>query len=369
MKKRKNLIALVSLILCFAFVLTACSGGAQNGKEETPGGDGSVSTPFAEGDSQGNTDSAEQETLTVAKKPSKYSAEEKLIALTYDDGPYTKTTSQILEVLKENNSAATFFIVGNRINDGTSAVLRQAVDYGCEIANHTYEHKNLMKATDSERAHQIKAANDAVNEYAGVVPTLLRAPGGNYKGVEDKVGMPLIQWTIDTEDWRNKDASNKSRTPEERQAKIDEIVNDVLSDVQAGDIILMHDIYNFTVDLTKALVPKLVEQGYKLVTVSEMFEAYSVELEAGGVYRHARPASADSKPSVDPGIYTVSITSDPTLNLRDKVGAGSVVLTEIPNGATVTVLQCTDGWANVTYNEYTGWVSANYLKPYKNVDQ
>ncbi|MBO5409780.1 MAG: SH3 domain-containing protein, partial [Clostridia bacterium] len=60
---------------------------------------------------------------------------------------------------------------------------------------------------------------------------------------------------------------------------------------------------------------------------------------------------------------------DPTLNLRDKVGAGSVVLTEIPNGATVTVLQCTDGWAKVTYNEYTGWVSANYLKPYKNVDQ
>ena len=369
MKKQKNFISIVSLILCFAFALAACSGGAQNGKETVNSDDSSLSTSFAEGDLPGDTDSAQEETLTVAENPPKYSSDEKLIALTYDDGPYTKTTSQILEVLKENDSSATFFIVGNRLNDGTSAVLKQAVDYGCEIANHTYEHKNLMKVTDSERAQQIKAANDAVNEYAGVVPVLLRAPGGNFKGVEDKVGMPLIQWTIDTEDWRNKDASNKSRTAEQRQAKIDEIVSDVLNDVQAGDIILMHDIYNFTVDLTKALVPKLIEQGYKLVTVSEMFEAYGVELEAGGVYRHARPESAESKPSVEPGIYTVSISSDPTLNLRDKVGAGSVVLAEIPNGATVTVLQCADGWANVTYNEYAGWVSANYLKPYKTVEQ
>ena len=362
MKKRKTILTVFSVLLCVAFVLSACS---DNGVVDVTNGS-------AEGESTSfGGDTLPQETeggVKPEEKPSKYPEGEKLIALTYDDGPYEKTTSRIVDILEANNSVATFFIVGNRINSSTAPVLKDAVAIGCEIANHTHAHETLTKISDSEINQQINDANNAVSKYIGTTPKLLRAPGGHYKGIEDKVPMPFIQWTIDTEDWRNKDSSNKSRTEAERQAKIEEITADVIKNVQAGDIILMHDIYDFTVDLSANLIPKLVEQGYRLVTVSEMFEYYGIELEAGGVYRHARPAVPEKeKITLEPGIYTVNITSDPTLNLRDKVGTGSVVIAEIPNGATVTVLQSADGWSNVVYAGFTGWVSSNYLKPYQTV--
>ncbi len=361
MKKRNAFLSVISILMCVMFALSACTGG---GTSEVTN-DSTVGESFLSGehtpeDTEGNPESA--------KKPSKYPEGEKLLALTYDDGPYKKTTSQIVDILKKNNSAATFFIVGNRINSSTAPVLKDAVAIGCEIANHTHAHETLTKISDSAINQQINDANNAVSKYVGTTPKLLRAPGGYYKGIEDKVPMPFIQWSIDTEDWRNKDSSNKSRTEAERQAKIEEITADVVKNAQAGDIILMHDIYDFTVDLSANLIPKLVEQGYRLVTVSEMFAYYGIELEEGGVYRHARPAAPEKeKINLEPGIYSVNITSDPTLNLRDKVGTGSVVIAEIPNGATVTVLQSADGWSNVAYDGFTGWVSSNYLKPYQTV--
>ena len=352
MHKKKLFLSVVALMLCALFVFSSCKT------------DGNVDEPESSTNEVGEViDVGGQENQTVTEpstqpKPST----EKLIALTYDDGPNPSTTNRILNTLKKNNSVATFFIVGNRIDSGADSI-RRAVDMGCEIANHTYSHKYLNEISASERSSQISRVNDEIKEKFGVEVELLRAPGGKYKGVTDKVGMPLIQWSIDTNDWRHKDVSSKPRSEEQRQKEMDDIVDHVMSNVKSGDIILMHDIYDFTADLSEILIPKLVKEGYKLVTVSEMYKAYCEPLESGEVYFNCalKPVVQLSEP-IPAGEYVVATKSGGNLNLRSEASTGSDVLIEIPNQTVVTVTEAVEGWAKTSYNGHVGWVSTAYLR-------
>ena len=197
-----------------------------------------------------------------------------MIAFTFDDGPFTKVDQRILDVLDTYGGRATFFIVGSRVNDYKDT-LKRIHDSGSEIGNHTYNHKNLENLAPEEVISQIEMTNDAVEAVTGFRPKLVRVPYGAFKGqVSGLVSYPMIQWNIDTEDWSSKDK--------------DAILSTLLSQAKDGSIILMHDLYPSTAEAFEAAVPQLVAQGYQLVTVSEMYAAKGVPLEAGQVYFNIR---------------------------------------------------------------------------------
>ena len=309
-----------------------------------------------------NTTQSQTETQTEqeTQKVSKYSSEDKLVALTFDDGPRNSTTNRILDMLEKYNGAATFFIVGYNIENNIKTIKR-AVDMGCEIANHSDGHLNLTKCTPDEIRAQVNNPIEAVKKHTGYDVKLFRAPGGNFKGVEEIIGLPLIQWSIDTEDWKFKDAAHPDRTAEARADDIESIVDRVILQVKKGDIILMHDIYDFTADLCEALIPRLVEEGFTLATVSEMYEAYGKELEGGKVYRSIRIAEpAQAVTAMTSGAYLVG-TGGHSLIIREKADANSAMLGKIPDGTVVLTSQSVPGWSYVTYESVSGWVSAKYL--------
>lgn len=181
----------------------------------------------------------------------------KMVALTYDDGP-SIYTPRILKTLKENNSVATFFVVGNRVPMYSDTV-KKAYGMGCEIGNHTYEHKILTRADAAGIRNQVSRTNVAVKKITGTAPIVMRPPGGAVNNmVKSQTGMPMILWSIDTLDWRTRNAASTKTA--------------VLDHVKDGDIVLMHDLYEATANASTTIIPTLVERGYQLVTVSELAE-------------------------------------------------------------------------------------------------
>ena len=202
--------------------------------------------------------------------PGPVDASKPMIAFTFDDGPFTKVDQRILDVLDTYGGRATFFIVGSRVNDYKDT-LKRIHDSGSEIGNHTYNHKNLENLAPEEVISQIEMTNDAVEAVTGFRPKLVRVPYGAFKGqVSGLVSYPMIQWNIDTEDWSSKDK--------------DAILSALLSQARDGSIILMHDLYPSTAEAFEAAIPQLAAQGYQFVTVSEMYAAKGIPLEAGQVY-------------------------------------------------------------------------------------
>lgn len=351
MKTSKVILALTALVLAAAMLLSAC--GVKDGSKTTAAGTSSAGEPAM-------TEEPATEEPTTAKP--KYSPSDKLIALTFDDGPRSSTTNRVLDLLERSGGVATFFLVGYNIPDNAE-VIKRAAAMGCSIGNHTKDHKILTKCSADTIKAQVNGVNSLLRDM-GIEPTLFRAPGGAFKGVKDQIGMPLIQWSIDTEDWKYKDASHKGRSAEERTADLNRIADMVFSQAKGGSIVLMHDIYDFTADLCEIVIPGLVERGFKLVTVDQLFEAYGEKLENGVVYYSAKLPEPSARPaSAEPiaaGKYTVS-TSGSVLNMRVSPDADSQVIEKIPNGTIVEVTKSVLGWAYVTYNSAQGWVSSAYL--------
>ena len=182
-----------------------------------------------------------------------------MIALTFDDGPKTSVTSRILDSLEANGGKATFFMLGSNVN-ANAGVIKRMVAQGCEVANHTHDHKYISKLSADGIISQVGSTNQKIASICGVSPVLMRPPGGyidsNSLSVLGTMGMPAIMWSIDTRDWQHR---NAQRT-----------IDTVLSQVKDGDIILMHDIYSTTADAAVVLIPELTARGYQLVTVSEL---------------------------------------------------------------------------------------------------
>lgn len=192
-----------------------------------------------------------------------------MLALTFDDGP-SQYTPQILDLLETYDATATFFVVGSRV-DTYSDTISRAIQLGCEIGNHTVNHVDLTNADMATLAKEIGDCNNSVCQNTGYTPSLLRPPyGSTNQSVRENVGMPLILWSIDTRDWESRDAAA--------------VIDEVLDQVQDGDIVLMHDLYGSTAEACKTIIPELIARGYQLVTVSQLAQAKGIDLENGERY-------------------------------------------------------------------------------------
>lgn len=193
----------------------------------------------------------------------------KLVALTFDDGP-NYNTNRILDILDKYNVKATFFVLGTNIN-GNEGIIKRMNDLGMEIGNHTYSHRLLTKLEDDEIKMEIKNVDDLIFNITNKHPSLIRPSYGSINNrIKRIVDRPLIIWNIDTLDWKY---HNSKR-----------IADRVLNKVSDGDIVLMHDIYRATANSLEIIIPKLLNDGYQLVTVSELFYYKGLSLENDKVY-------------------------------------------------------------------------------------
>lgn len=197
----------------------------------------------------------------------------KMVALTYDDGPYRPVTLSILDTLKKNGARATFFVVGSRLSTYSDCLKKEA-ELGCEIGCHTYNHTTLTKASDAVIRKEIADTNALIKKYSGQTVKLVRAPGGSVNShVKSVVAYPLVNWSVDTRDWSNRSSSVT--------------YSNFKKSVKDGSIVLMHDLYPSTAEATKSIVSYLRQNGYQIVTVSEMMDAKGVTLTRGKLYTAA----------------------------------------------------------------------------------
>ncbi|MDR0879416.1 MAG: polysaccharide deacetylase family protein [Clostridioides sp.] len=190
------------------------------------------------------------------------SKDEKLISLTFDDGPHPTETDKVLDVLKKYNIKATFFVAGKHVKWYPDPVIRASKE-GHEIGNHTFNHYDIANLSNAQLEDEIKMCEDVIKEKTGKTPTLFRPPYGSYSKnglpeIADKNGYKIVLWGgVDALDWKNPSAES--------------IAKNITSSVENGEIILLHDYATTnTVEALEILIPQLQSQGYKFVTVSQL---------------------------------------------------------------------------------------------------
>ena len=192
-----------------------------------------------------------------------------MVAITFDDGP-GKYTMQLLQQLEAYDARATFFMVGTNVPNYPETV-KKMKEIGCELGNHTTHHARLTELDVAGIQNQIGTTNQAIQNIVGEGATLVRPPyGAVNEVVQSAAGVPLAMWSVDTRDWELKNAEL--------------IKNYVLNTAKDGEIILLHDIHETTIQAMLQVIPELVNRGYQLVTVSEMAQARGITLENGEKY-------------------------------------------------------------------------------------
>ena len=198
---------------------------------------------------------------------------DKVIALTFDDGPWDKQTDEILDIFEQNDAKATFFTVGQCIS-GHEKELQRAASMGCEIGTHTWDHAegsgegvSLIKMSTDERKQEVQKGLEAIKNATGQeASTIFRCPGGNFDTsvATDLEGIVTaeIGWNVDTTDWKKPGA---------------DVIAQRIQSAGPGNIILMHDgggDRSQTIEGLRQALPKLKEQGYSFITVQELLEKY-----------------------------------------------------------------------------------------------
>ena len=191
-----------------------------------------------------------------AVSASTYTEKKKIVAITFDDGPHYKNTKLLLDGLRERGVKATFFLVGSRIQGNEDLILQMYRD-GHLIGNHTFSHANLTGIPDEDVLGEVIQTNELIEAITGEKVRYLRPPCGYWnEKLAMKINMNPVFWTVDPKDWQ---ATNVSQ-----------VVNAVMKDVEEGDIILLHDIYNSSVVAALEIVDRLLDMGYEFVTVDEI---------------------------------------------------------------------------------------------------
>lgn len=193
--------------------------------------------------------------------------EKKLVALTFDDGPNTTTTNEVLDILEKYGVKASFFLIGVNINDDSAKAVKRAYDMGCDIGNHSKTHSNMTELTDEEIVDEIKYVDDRIYEITGEYPKYFRPP---YIAVNNKM-FDLIDETF-INGFGVTDYDDRVTT-EIRHMR-------VMKQVKDGAIILLHDAQgnSQTVEALDLIIPDLISEGYELVTLTELFERKGVTL-------------------------------------------------------------------------------------------
>lgn len=267
----KKILKLTSIMLA-AGMFAACSGAS--------GGSGSPEESSApESSPENSVESAVESVPESAVTPIDPEPDyewDKVVALTFDDGPNTTTTNEVLDVLEKHQVVASFFLIGNNINDESSKAVKRAYDLGCEINNHSKSHGYMNKMTADEIKEEFKFVDDKVLEITGERTKFFRPP---YIAVGDEmwknIEVPFISG-LGCNDW-------DSKVSVEKRVKV------ITAGVTDGTIILMHDAEgnSKTVEAIDQIIPELKKQGYKFTTVSGLFEAKGVEAVTQMIYSNA----------------------------------------------------------------------------------
>lgn len=277
---KKMIIKGILAALTAVSMLTACAGapsesGSASDKisevisavtaEDAPETTGSGSNEVTAPDPTDSTKPATEDT--------EMSEEVKYIALTFDDGPNSTTTNEVIDKLEKYGIVASFFLIGNNIDDESAKAVKRAYDLGCEIDNHSRTHSNMTELSAEEIKAEYDYTDGKVYEITGEHTKFFRPP---YIAVHqimfDNIDVPFIAG-IGANDWED-------RITAEMRAKM------ILKQAKDGDIILLHDAEgnSMTVEALDTIIPELQKQGYKFVTVTELFKAKGIDPDMEKVY-------------------------------------------------------------------------------------
>lgn len=202
------------------------------------------------------------------------------MALTFDDGPSGRFTRRLLEGLAERNAKATFLLCGYRIEQYPE-LPEQIVKEGHEIGLHGYSHNSMQDMCQSDVAREIGQVMELLPQDCSV--SFLRAPGGLcgkcVQAVAEDHGLSILHWSVDPRDWAVHDAQAVKKS--------------VISQVRDGDVILLHDMSDSSVEAALAIVDALQEQGFRFVTASELAQARNVTLVPGEKYARFRKTDSE----------------------------------------------------------------------------
>ena len=200
-------------------------------------------------------------------------AEEKAIALTFDDGPAGKITARLLEELDKRQVPATFFLCCYRVTQYPDLV-KQMAEAGHEIGIHGCSHKYFTQMTPKELEHELLSTQAAIRNLTGAAPNLVRPPGGLYndsvRKTAEEHGLSTILWSIDPEEW----------DPKKRTAA----ANHVITKAADGDIVLLHDLSRENVDAALAAIDALRKKGFTFCTVSQLAQKREISLTPGSIH-------------------------------------------------------------------------------------
>lgn len=206
--------------------------------------------------------------------------EEKLVALTFDDGPSGRFTRRLLEGLEERGAKATFLLCGYRMEQDQELTRRIFLE-GHEIGLHGYSHKSMGDMCKGDVRGELERSLALVP--AGCPVSFLRSPGGLcgkcVQAAAADMGLAVLSWSVDPKDWATHDA--------------DAVEREVISHVRDGDVILLHDMSDSSVDAALVIIEELQEEGFRFVTVSELARAKNISLVPG--QRYTRFVSPESR--------------------------------------------------------------------------
>lgn len=221
---------------------------------------------------------------------------DKVVALTFDDGPHPELTPKLLDILKENDAIATFFVLGNRVEKHPEILVRM-LEEGNEIGNHSYDHTDLKKlSVDRIVSEQYGKTNDIIEEAVGKRALIDRPPYGSMtEEIAQQLGREQIMWAVDPEDWK----------PEYKNANsiYDNVINGTNTGIKVTDgaVVLSHDIHKPTIDAYDKIIKELKNQGYKFVTVTQMIQIAELRgKEIKFMFNGAPIAGSAAEPSEKP---------------------------------------------------------------------
>ena len=192
------------------------------------------------------------------------------VALTFDDGPWPGTTDTLLDGLAQRGVKATFFLIGNQVEAHRETLLRMAEE-GHQIGIHAWDHIQLKGLTQAETQYQLNQCRQVLTDLLGPVDPMVRPP---YGFVDDNLKAwaqtPIICWDVDTLDWQDKDPAR--------------ILQTVLEETRDGSILLFHDIFPTSVEAALQCVDALLAEGFRFVTLEELFFLRGITPEDGQVY-------------------------------------------------------------------------------------
>lgn len=182
------------------------------------------------------------------------------LALTFDDGPHPTHTPRLLDLLKEKNAKATFYVVATNARRYPE-IMRRIIAEGHEIGNHTVTHTALTKLSDEGVRKELRGCHEAIVAATGVAPRTMRPPYGAITAaqkswIRKEFGYPTIMWSVDPLDWKKPGSSV--------------VASRLVSGASAGGILLVHDIHGGSVDAIPSTLDQLIGRGYRFVTVTQL---------------------------------------------------------------------------------------------------